>query len=185
MNPEAVTAVPGAAGAPYSSVRYQHLFGAWAAGRAASVKGCRFKVSVGRAILEAVGFTPNFSQPEQLPAPAELDRLHRDWRTAAVAGATRKGLTFTHGVAANLINVYLKCRFAGHYGNERVAALHPPIDDELLKALINRNVGGLTKDWRRVRRWRWSKFTSEQYECVIALIRQSLKDGPLWSIEEY
>jgi hypothetical protein len=46
-------------------------------------------------------------------------------------------------------------------------------------------VGGQVKRWREARRWRWSKFTSDQYEQVIALIRQSLNGQPLWMIEEH
>jgi len=188
MTPDAEAIVPGAAGTPYDIERHQHLFAAWAACRAASVKGCRFKVSAGRAILEAVGFTPSFSQPEHLPAPEAMDACHRVWRTNLIAAAASNyGLTFTHGVAAKLINCYLKSRFvcAGHHAHERVSALHPPIDDELLKALISRNVGGLAKEWRQARCWRWSKFTLEQYQRVIQLIGQCLKGKPLWTIEEH
>ena len=171
--------------APYGIETHQHLFAAWAASRAASVKGCRFKVECGRAILEASGFTPTFSQPEQLPAPERMDEQHRQWRTAVIAAALSRGFTFEHGVAAKLINCYLKSRFVcgGHHAHERVCHLHPPIDDELLKALIRQNVGGHEKQWRQARRLRWSKFKSEQYENVIALIRQSLCGEALWKIE--
>lgn len=171
----------------YNIERHQHLFAAWAASRAASVKGCRFKVEQGRKILESSGFTPGFCQPGQLPAPAEMDAQHRRWRIQVIEAAKLHGRKFTDGVAAKLINVYLKSRFVcgGYHDHERVCHLHPPIDDELLKALILKNVGEHVKQWREARRLRWSKFTSDQYELVISLIRQSLNGQPLWQIEEH
>jgi hypothetical protein len=187
MNQKPEAFVPGDGRLAYHIGRHQHLFAAWAASRAASVKGCRFKVRQGREILESSGFTPSFCQPDQLPAPTEMEAWHRQWRNLVIGAAKAHGLSFTHGVAAKLINVYMKSRFAcgGHHEHERVRRLHPPIDDELLKALIQQNVGGQVKRWREARRWRWSKFTSDQYEQVIALIRQSLNGQPLWMIEEH
>jgi len=173
--------------AQYDIELHRHLFAAWAACRAASVKGCRFKVQAGRKILESAGFAAGFCLPDQLPLPDQIDTHHRQWRNLMINAASLHGLTLTHGVAAKLINVYLKCRFVcgGLQKHERVRCLHPPIDDELLKALIQRNVGGLVREWRRARGWRWSKFTSDQYEIVIGLVRQSLKGRPLWMIEEH
>ncbi len=171
----------------YSIEKHKHLFAAWAASRAASVKGCRFKVKQGREILESTGFIADFCQPTQLPSPAKIDDQHQQWRTRAINAAKSRGLPFTHGVAAKLVNVYMKGRFVcgGHHEHEHVRHLHPPIDDELLKALILKDAGGFRKQWRQARSWRWSKFTSEQYEDVIARIRQSLDDEPLWMIEEH
>jgi hypothetical protein len=184
---EVEVAVPGAGSTPYNIERHQHLFAAWAASRAASVKGCRFKVKIGREILEASGFTPDLSQPDQLPVPERMDEEHRQWRVAVIEAAKTHGLAFPHGVAAKLINCYLKSRFVcgGYHGRDRVCHLHPPIDDELLKALIENDVGGYIKQWRQARRWRWSKFTSEQYEGVIALIRRCLNGEALWKIEKH
>jgi hypothetical protein len=46
-------------------------------------------------------------------------------------------LRFTHGIAAKLVNVYLKSVFVcgGRHDHPRVRALHPPIDSLLLDAL--------------------------------------------------
>jgi len=171
----------------YRIERHIHLFAAWAASRAASVKGCRFKVEQGRAILEAAGFKADFPTPDQLPASKGMNQEHRRWRASVINAAKSQGLTFTHGVAAKLINIYLKCRFicGGHHGHERVHDLHPPIDDVLLRTLADLDIGGYAKQWRKARQTRWSKLNSEQYEAVIALIRESLKGEALWKIEEY
>jgi hypothetical protein len=101
--------------------------------------------------------------------------------------ATSCGVPFTHGVAAKLVNMYLKSRFVcgGHHVHTRVQSLHPPIDSVLLKGLARANVGGYAKEWKLAATTRWSKFGSDDYEHVIALIRHSLKGAPLWKIEEY
>ncbi len=172
----------------YGIERHQHLFAAWAASHAASVKGCRFAVETGRALLEASGFNAALCQPAQLPAPNELDAAHRLWRNNVITEAAHShNLKLTHGVAAKLINCYLKSRFVcgGHHTHERVQQLHPPIDAVLLNKLAALNVGGFAKEWRRAHALRWSKFDSQDYEQVIALIRQSLAGEPLWKIEEH
>lgn len=188
MTTEAEKAVPVTGSMLYSIEQHQHLFAAWAASRAASVKGCRFKVRQGREILEASGFTPALALPDQLPAPEKMDEQHQAWRDRVIESAQSLARpVFTHGVAAKLINVYLKCRFVcgGHHAHERVLHLHPPIDDELLKTLINKDVGGHGKAWKRLRRQRWSKFSSDHYQEAIALMRQSLTGEALWKIEEH
>ena len=169
----------------YTIERHQHLFAAWAASRAAAtVKGCRFKVEQGRAILESCGLA-DLSAPEQLPTSEGIDEQHRHWRTRAIEVAKVQKLPFTHGIAAKLINVYLKSRFVcgGHCAHERVRNLHPPIDDELLKTLIRLNVGGHAQQWRDARPW--SKLDSGRYEQLIELIRETLNGEPLWKIEEH
>ncbi len=175
-----------AAAKPYGIGRHQHLYAAWAASRAASVKGCRFRVEQGRSILEACGFTDNFYNPKLLPSASDTDATHRKWRAAVIKAARAQGLDFTHGVAAKLINCYLKSRFVcgGHHEDARVSSLHPPIDAVILKALAE--LGG--KDagqWRGLSAVRWSKFSSEDYEHAIRLIQGSLKGAPMWMIEEH
>ena len=96
------------ANALYRIEEHSHRFAAWAAGRAASVKGCRFSVEQGREILEGCGFTAGFSTPEHLPVTSAIDERHREWRVRACTLAHAKGMKFTHGGSAKLINVYLK-----------------------------------------------------------------------------
>ncbi len=174
---------------PYTIEEHSHRFAAWAASSAASAsKLCRFTVHEGVTILEACGFDAAFSSPDQLPLAAALDAQHREWREDVIAAAVNQRREFTHGVAAKLINCYLKVRFVcgGHSADSRVQALHPPIDELLLKQLAALNLGGHARRWRTFRYARWSKFDSATYEEVIALIRDSLPPNePLWKIEEY
>jgi hypothetical protein len=144
-------------------------------------------VEQGRAILEISGFTASYCRPEQLPAPDVVDGTHRQWRAEIIGAATSRKLRFTHGVAAKLVNVYLKSRFvcAGHHAHPRVQSLHPPIDSVLLRGLVEANVGGHAKEWKQAAKTRWSKFESDDYEQVIALIREALNGAPLWKIEEH
>jgi hypothetical protein len=141
---------------------HQHRFAAWAACRAASVVNCRFGVEQGRAILETCGFTASFSRPDQLPEPEPhaVDAAHRQWRADIIRAATPGGLIFTHGVAAKLVNIYLKSRFvcAGHHAHARVQTLHPPIDSVLLRGIVEANVGGHRNEWKQAAKTRWSKF---------------------------
>ena len=174
---------------PYTIEKHHHRLAAWAASSSASASPlCRFKVHKGVAILEACGFVAAFAKPGQLPAPAALAAQHREWRAAVIEAAAEEELIFTHGIAAKLINCYLKVRFVcgGHHADAHVQALHPPIDEVLLKELAAVDFGGQAKKWRKFRQARWSKFDSATYEEVIALIRSSLPPNePLWKIEEY
>lgn len=62
---------------------------------------------------------------------------HRKWRRRVVIQVERHYLLFTHGVAAKLINCYLKSRLVcGRYhADARVKSLHPPIDAVILRTL--------------------------------------------------
>lgn len=172
----------------YSIYEHKHRFAAWAASRAATVNGCRFSVEHGKTIIEDAGLKQLLASAEELPRPDGIDAAHRGWRTDVVAAAKRHGLSFTHGVAAKLINIYLKAGFVcgGEHENARVQSLHPPIDSQLLNELYKENVGDLRREWGQARKIRWSKFTSKEYENVIANIRLALGDNvPLWHIEKY
>lgn len=172
----------------YSIHEHKHRFSAWAAGRAANVNGCRFSVEQARTILEGANLKQLLAGPEQLPDPLKIDDTHREWRKAVIGTAKIQGLDFTHGVAAKLINIYLKAGFVcgGHDTDPRVQALHPPIDGLLLEELYHRDVGGLRHEWNKARATRWSNFTSDQYENVILSIRKALgRNVPLWEVEQY
>lgn len=173
--------------APYSIEQHKHISAAWDAATSARASPlCRFTVSDGREILEHAGFTAAFRVAD-LPTPDRLDGQHAKWRRTVIAEANKLELTFTHGVAAKLINCYLKDRFVcgGDHKDERVKCLHPPIDAVLLDSLAKANFGGVAKQWRWFHDARWSKFDSDTYQDVIDLIRKSLQGKPLWMIEKH
>jgi hypothetical protein len=141
---------------PYTIEEHKHRFAAWAASRAASVNGCRFEVEQGKSILEEAGLNRLLEDPESLPLSQDVDLQHRRWRDKVIRAATGLGLTFTHGVAAKLINIYLKAGFVcgGYHEHERVRALHPPIDSLLMDELSRQNVGGCRPIWENAKKLR-------------------------------
>jgi hypothetical protein len=171
----------------YSINEHSHRFSAWAASRAASASPlCRFEVSLGVKALEECGFDQRFTI-DDLPAPEQIDLAHLEWRNRIIKSKHLGVKHPSHGVAAKLINIYLKGRFVcgGFHNDDRVKALHPPIDSILLKELQDKNVGGYKNEWKKYREKRWSNFSSEDYEKVIQLIDQVSDGEPLWMIEKY
>lgn len=172
----------------YNIYIHQHRLAAWAASTAARAsKLCRFKVEVGVAILEGAGFTPSLSTPDQLPTPEKVDTVHLEWRERLISEAEKQGITFTHGIAAKLVNTYLKVRFicGGYHEHDNAASLHPPVDKLLLDMLADLKVGDKAKQWRQYSKKGWSKYSSDDYQKVIDLFRSVLDERPLWEIEKY
>jgi len=169
----------------YTIETHKHRLAAWAASSASSaVKNYRFPVSMGTEILEQAGFTPEFSINNSLPSPENTDPTHKEWREQIIYASQQKhSHAFTHGIAAKLINCYLKVRFVcgGDHADSRVQAIHPPIDRLLLQDLA-KELGG---DWKPYRIKAWSKFSSQEYQEVIDLIRLTIPNRPLWEIEKH
>lgn len=167
-------------------LQIHHQFAAWAASTAASASPkCRFSVADGVGILEAIGFGPGYARPDKLPAPVSFDKCHRRWRERGIREAKKRGITMSHGVAAKLINVYLKSRFTcgGHANHPKVKAIHPPVDSILLRTLADKNYGGLGPTWRKLNSMRWSKFDSDTYQLAIDCIKSIQNPEPLWAVE--
>ena len=164
----------------YDIHEHTHRFAAWAAATGASASPkCRFRVEDGKAILEAAGFDARLCRPSQLPKPSQIDQVHAQWCRRVIAEVRKRKLKFTHGIAAKLINLYLKARFTcgGYADHPNVAALHPPIDSLLLKAL-NRTLPPAKRLPTN-----WSTFDAKAYQRVIATLRLSTKQLPLWTAE--
>jgi hypothetical protein len=97
---------------------------------------------------------------------------------------------WSFGVAAKLVNVYLKALTLGTDPltcsdslKSKVAAIHPPIDRLLLHELIRRKLGNTTV-WRCViEKGGWTCMCEGRYADVIKEIR-SITKGRLWMIEE-
>lgn len=174
----------------YSMALHQHRFAAWAAARAASVVGRRFRVEVCAAWLEQSGFGASFGHGD-LPAPTEVNQTHRVWRREIIGVARRNAdFVLTHGQAAKIINCYLKARFvtAQYEADPKVSALHPPIDRLLLDGVLGADVrdqGAESKIIRSLRSVGWSKWESGQYECVITILSKVVGDQPFWTIEDH
>lgn len=184
----------------YDLVRHRHRFAAWCASSAARTSpNCRFSVEVGVQLIEESELNALARGWSSLPeTEAEFDAMHRSFRNRLVELAPNKvgaGMRFTHGVAAKLINCYLKpiflCSAPTRESTEQDPFLikqrfiHPPIDRLLLNELYARNFGGVGPFWRQYRDIGWSAFSAEQYEAVVAMARTHLGDRPLWHLEEH
>jgi len=172
----------------YEIQEHKHRYAAWAASRAASTKTCRFNVLQGRTIIEEIGLQDFLDRPDDLPNPHQIDAVHREWRAVSILSAERMNLIgFGHGVAAKLINVYLKGTFVcgGYEKHPSVAALHPPIDSLLLDSLEEKDKGAREIVWKEAKKAKWSKFDSQQYERVVEAIRSLQAETPLWQVEQH
>lgn len=167
-----------------------HKYATWAASRAASVNGCRFSVEIGQQILNEVAIRNFILNPDVLPSSAsEFNLLHKQWREHIIELSKSKTCPdFTHGVAAKLINIYLKTILScgGFHSHEKVSFIHPPIDSLLMKALVNAPEYSHKKTfWKEMDTRRWSKFSSDDYEAVIQELQSVVGEKPLWSVEKY
>ncbi len=185
----------------YTIEEHQHRLACWAASRAASASPkCRFKVRFGVDLIEGVGINADV----KIPATAKLfDAWHKETckRLITLAqereaefnnkGKTKKSAKecFTYGVAAKLLNCYLKVRFVHPCNKSRsVDFIHPPIDRLLLNALYaedkkDERYKKFTPDWRRFRDIGWSKFDEDNYLEVIKTVKERMNGDPLWRIE--
>ena len=200
----------------FDKTEYCHRFAAWAAATAARASpSCKFTVEDGRAIIEEVGLK-KLSGPDgwvNLPDPDKFDSWHERKRSdicisAAVMQIKRRKekFEFTPGVAAKLINVYLKVLFLGgvHEKNLSAAnqkkqdAIHPPVDSVLLTGLRkelrpNQDIEDhLKKKVLRLTNMRWSQLNSCEYQEIICMFREIIRvkntgsvDKGLWTIEKY
>lgn len=165
----------------YTLFEHKHIFSAWAASRAASTKTCRFKVELGQEILEIL-------KNKKLPKSQKLfDEFHKNMRNFIITKAAKLGLNFTHGIAAKLINCYLKSMYVNDESIDKKIRniIHPPIDSLLLESLYKNDVGGAKKKWKKAKNIRWSKFSSIEYQEVIDEIIKIYNQEGLWKVEEY
>jgi len=188
----------------YDIYEHVHRFAGWAASTASSQKGHRFSVEDGQKIIKAAGLREILCDPGCLPTkPEDMDVKHKQWRKNVINEAYRvkPSAKFNDGIAAKLINVYLKVGLVtvANCNNKSVAkgiaALHPPIDRQLLKGLRKSDEKSEEKaDQKRAKFWKskerkgagWSNFNSKQYQAVIDKIREKLgPEMPLWMIEEH
>lgn len=170
----------------YTIEEHKHKFACWAASRAASVsRVCRFRVEEGVKILEGCGFDEKqLKSLDNLPDSDEkFEEKHKEWCKKAIESSKGKvSGEFTYGIAAKLINCYLKARFVcgGHHKAERVGLIHPPIDSLLLKKIKEKF--GNDKDLKGLKT-SWSKFDEVDYDEAIKVIKEITNGEPLWKIE--
>ena len=170
-----------------------HRFSAWCASTAARAsKTNRFKVKRGTEILEDCEVFTFLGDPSKLPTTADFDESHRKWRKQVIKASG--SLKFKDGVAAKLINCYLKSSMINRYtiNDPRVKSIHPPIDRIILG---NLKTQGHVKFPKGIHKSNgipaWSKLESDQYEEIIQCLKDFIGykvDGSgsgLWEVEKY
>jgi hypothetical protein len=181
----------------YDEVEHRHRFASWCAATAArSSPKCRFSVEEGGEIINRCNLIEVAKGWNRLPSSGDFDTWHREQRRELILASQtvlKKG-NFTHGVAAKLLNCYLKPLFVtgvrddlSQDSQKKLDAIHPPIDRVLAKALKNSSDADIlfhSGIWKLVLRKGWSSLESDEYESVIAAIAQ-ITNGELWKIESY
>lgn len=191
----------------YSIEQHKHIFASWAASRAASVRPSKnsklpiksFTVQEGLEVLEEIGFTKDFKLESLPKSQEEFDNEHAKWCDKAISKfesfEDKKKSSedrFSYGVAAKLINCYLKVRFVcgGDHNLERVNFVHPPIDSLLLTSLV-KDSSDFKKFYKELKSKAWSNFEKSHYTSVINKIKEiddleylGHKES-LWKIEYY
>ncbi|MBI1219136.1 MAG: hypothetical protein GC186_11365 [Rhodobacteraceae bacterium] len=171
-------------------------YAAWAASRA--VRG--FKSKVGLKVLKTCpGLVAVAGSIDKLPHPDDFDKQHADWRSTIIGESRESGAEVTAGVAAKLINVYLKTLCLALWSDDnpintelksKLGRVHPPVDRILLTKLRDSESNNDRRnDWTRLRDLGWTRFTDAQYEDAIKLIDARLAvdgdSGKRWRIEKH
>ena len=182
----------------YSIHEHRFRFAGWCAATAASSSPiCRFKVQTGLEILRLSGVSDQFTDWSDIPSSeAEFDDLHRKTCRKIIKISelphiklSGKEAHFTYGIAAKLLNCYLKPIYlvnaAESFSNKKTvkkqAVIHPPIDRVLLSNCKRKE----PKAFRSITKISWSTFTEAQYFDVIKSLREFMVDEPFSKIEYF
>lgn len=181
----------------YDLDEHRRRFAGWAAATAARASPkCRFSREQGLQLLKESGLSKTSPAWEHLPEATDFDVRHQHLRirlcelAPSILGRENSG--FGPGVAAKLINVYLKALFLSGASLQTASpalmgkanAIHPPIDRLLLEGLAKNDISARRDFWRQRIRTGWSSFSHEEYEATINEIRH-VTGGALWKIERY
>ena len=172
---------------PYTIEEHQHRLAVWAAASAAfrGLKGKRVERCAD--LLNAAGIDANFGVSQSGDDEVTFDKRHLELRESIVAASRLKGSPLTHGRAAKVLNIYFKVRFVcgPDHTDKRIKLIHPPVDRMLLTELAGKDIGGKRKDWTHYRDGGWSKFSSDNYEAVIRILRVAINGEPMWTLERH
>jgi hypothetical protein len=175
----------------FSIITHKHKFAVWAAGRAASVKDQRFSVKSAKKLIDHINLQEYIDKPDSLPD--NFDTIHDTWCESLIEKSVEifdekvQLKKIKYGVAAKLINVYLKTILVcgGYHEHEKVKKIHPPIDRLLLTELAKKDDSSLKKIWKEYAEKGWSKFDSADYQAVIRTVKDFVQSKALYTIESF
>ena len=195
----------------YGQEDHVFRYAAWAASTAAGAsQKCRFKVSKGVVLLKEADLEKLAKGFHYLKEVSEFDIWHDEKcedltkKAKEILNDTNSGEKprFTYGVAAKLLNCYLKTIFVTQFidslsatEKEKVSVIHPPIDRLLINSIKNKlhliyadtEMEEKRKFWNSKDIQSWSLYEARDYKKVIGEIKQIQKkrNQPLWMIEAY
>lgn len=191
----------------YHPAEHRFRFAAWAASTAASRSRsvCSFRVSVGVRLLQQSDIRWLALGSHWLPPTRDaFDAEHERWCQFIKKRAKKSEKTnicgeFSYGIAAKLVNCFLKALFLqtmagppfemhefrnGKSGTTPAMFLHPPIDRLLLTEATRRSDPEKKHRWKELLDIGWSKFSQEDYHKAIQLVRETVGEN-LSQIEAY
>jgi len=186
---------------PYNAGEHRFRFAAWCGATAARAsKNCRFPVKAGVDLIRKVdGLRAIADSLDHLPDDGYFDDAHHGWCDRMLSVAKPGiGAGFTYGVAAKLVNCYLKAMVVGERfeapdrETTRCDHVHPPVDRVLLSELeVVEKIAGnpRAENWKKLRKIGWSNFSEQDYRSAMLLIREKVTEDvgrpQLWQIERY
>jgi len=201
----------------YEIEQHKHILAVWAAGTAAnnSTK-FRFSVEFGKKLLllgsdqnSEDSFIEHIEEVRAMSTQESFDTWHHSTISAMidsekvqrlvntqniVSGKNLISKNYSYGIAAKLLNVYLKVYFLGEFSNQPFADyIHPPIDRlllEQLKKLDRKRFSFLIDDFKGHKLTNgipaWTQLTFNQYEDIIRRVKSHIEEQNiigLWKIE--
>ena len=199
----------------YNLDLHKHTLSKWAASRAASQsKGFKFSVKLGSKLLlfgtserqaSDQDFIDYIKQIETFSSQDDYDSWHHqtianmisdnDELKKLLNSYNKSHNNYTYGIAAKLLNCYLKVFYLESFGNQNFADfIHPPVDAILLKAL--------RKDDKKLFNFKnsiftnigvqkiptWTRINKNEYKTIIKLMKEfvaSKNENGLWKIESF
>ena len=192
---------------------HKHILSKWAASRAASQsKGFKFSVELGSKLLLFGKKGSQASDQEFIDYIKQIENFNSQddydyWHHQSILNMTsytdelkqlldkhnKSFNNYTYGIAAKILNCYLKVFFLESFGNQKFADfIHPPVDAILLKALrkedkklfnfknsVFTNIGVLKIPT-------WTRINENEYKMIIKLMKEfvsSKNQKGLWKIE--
>tara|TARA_Y200000002_G_scaffold28632_1_gene21487 strand:+ start:877 stop:1506 length:630 start_codon:yes stop_codon:yes gene_type:complete len=194
---------------------HKHILSKWAASRAASQsKGFKFSVELGSKLLLFGKKRSQASDQEFIDYIKQIENFNSQddydsWHHQTIVNMTsytdelkqlldkhnKSFNNYTYGIAAKILNCYLKVFFLESFGNQKFADfIHPPVDAILLKALrkedkklfnfknsVFTNIGVLKIPT-------WTRINENEYKEIIKLMKEFLSikgQNGLWKIESF
>lgn len=201
----------------YEIEHHKHILAVWAAGTAANNSiEFRFSVEFGKKLLllgsdknSENSFIEHIEEVRSMTTQESFDAWHHSTISAMIDSEKVKQLVneqniakgknlisenYSYGIAAKLLNVYLKVYFLGEFSKKPFADyIHPPIDRLLLKQLkkLDRNrFSFLMDDFKGHKLTNglpaWTQLTFNQYEDILQRVKSHINERDvvgLWKIE--